>query len=327
MSTGSLKAVMPGADNRYSLVIPVYGNEASIPELLLALVGIDEALEHRLEVVFVVDGSPDRSLELLEEHLPRCSYDSRLLNLSRNFGSFAAIRAGLAEASATYFAVMAADLQEPPELIINFFRALESEPIDVTVGVRSGRRDPALSSLSARLFWSVYMRFVQPEMPAGGVDVFGCNAQVRDQLLVLDESNSTLVGLLFGLGFRRKEIEYERRERAHGKSGWTFAKKARYVFDSIYAFSDLPIRVLVATGFVGLLVSVLFALVVIVARAGGLIVVPGYAAIIITITFFAALNTLALGVLGAYMWRAFENTKGRPHAIVMSKSRFIGRKS
>lgn len=327
MSTGSSTPATPGADNRYSLVIPVYGNEGSIPELLLELAGIDEALEHRLEVVFVVDGSPDHSLELLEEHLPRCSYDSRLLSLSRNFGSFAAIRAGLAEGNGPYFAVMAADLQDPPELIIDFFRALESEPVDVTVGIRGGRRDPALSSLSARLFWSVYKRFVQPEMPTGGVDVFGCNTQVRDQLVVLDESNSTLVGLLFWLGFRRKEIEYERRERVHGKSHWTLAKKARYLFDSIYAFSDLPIRVLIASGAVGLVVSVIFAIVVIIARMSGLTEVPGYTAIIITIVFFAALNMFALGVLGAYVWRAFENTKGRPQAVVMSKSRFNGRKS
>lgn len=315
---------MPGTPSRYSLVVPVYGNEGSIPELLLALAGIDEALDHALEAVFVVDGSPDRSLELLEEHLPRCPYGSRLLHLSRNFGSFAAIRAGLGEATGPYYAVMAADLQEPPELIVEFFRTLESEPVDVTVGVRTGRRDPALSSLFSRLFWSVYRRLVQREMPRGGVDVFGCSQAVRDQLLALDESNSTLVGLLFWLGFRRVEIGYERRERTHGRSGWTFARKARYLFDSIYAFSDLPIRLLVATGALGLVVSVVFALVVLVARLRGLIEVPGYAAIILTIVFFAALNTFALGVLGAYVWRAFENTKGRPPVVVMSRRRFDG---
>ncbi len=311
-----------GPPSLYSLVIPVFGNEGSIPELLLALAGIDAALAHRLEVVFVVDGSPDRSFELLGEHLPNCAFASQLVRLSRNFGSFPAIRAGLAIARGPYFAVMAADLQEPPELILDFFRALESEAIDITVGTRASRSDPALSSAAARLFWSLYKRFVQGEMPPGGVDIFGCNTQVRDQLLSLDESNSSLVGLLFWLGFRRKEFPYERRERVHGESGWTLSKKVRYLSDSIYAFSDLPIRLLIGTGAVGVVVSISFGIVVLAARLGGMIEVPGYAAIVLTVVFFAALNMFTLGVLGAYIWRTFENTKGRPDSIVMSADEF-----
>jgi len=130
------------------------------------------------------------------------------------------------------------------------------------------------------------------------------------------------VGLLFWVGFRREEIPYERRERMHGKSGWTFAKKFKYLVDSIYAFSDLPIRLLVATGAIGLLTSIAFTAVVVVARVLGRIDVPGYAAIIITIVFFSALNLFVLGLLGAYIWRAFENTKRRPASIVMSVENF-----
>jgi glycosyltransferase involved in cell wall biosynthesis len=313
---------MVGMHSQFSLVVPVYMNEGSIPELLLAIGNIDAELDHRLEVVFVVDGSPDRSMELLKEYLPGCAFASRLIELSRNFGSFAAVRAGLAAASGPFFAVMAADLQEPPGLIVEFFRALESETADITIGTRSSRNDPALSAAIARLFWSLYKRFVQSEMPTGGVDVFGCNQRVRDQLLLLEESNSSLVGLLFWMGFRRKEIPYERLERQHGKSGWTLSKKFRYLFDSIYAFSDLPVRLLVGTGAIGLLTSVLLGAVILIARLLGLIEVPGYAATIMTIIFFGALNTFALGVLGAYVWRAFENTKGRPESIVMSNDEF-----
>lgn len=322
MSTESSKPATNGATSRYSVVVPVYRNEGSIPELLLALAGIDAALDHRLEVVFVVDGSPDGSVHLLEEHLPNCRFASRLILLSRNFGSFSAIRVGLARASGPYFAVMAADLQEPPELIIQLFRALESEPVDVTIGTRTSRSDPSFARAAARMYWALYRRWVQTDMPSGGVDIFGLNTRVRDHLLSLDESNSTLVGLLFWLGFRRKEIPYERRERTHGKSAWTLEKKSRYLFDSLYAFSDLPIRLLVGTGVVGLLTSIVFGLIVFFARLSGRIEVPGYAAIVITIVFFGALNTFALGVLGGYIWRAFENTKGRPGSIVMSVDEF-----
>jgi hypothetical protein len=221
---------------------------------------------------------------------------------------------------------MAADLQEPIDLVHDFFRALESEPIQVTVGMRQHREDPLLSRWSSRAFWFLYRRLVQPEMPPGGVDTFGCNREVRDRLLNLGESNTSLVGLLFWVGFERKLIPYERRSRPYGRSAWTWSKKLRYLSDSVFAFSDLPIQLLIMVGAIGMVVSPVFAAIVFVARMQGLIVVPGYAAIVLTVIFFGALNLFALGIIGAYVWRAFENTKRRPAAIVMSRAEFERKK-
>lgn len=306
----------------YSLVVPIYRNEESILDLLGVVEVLNARLDRELEVVFVVDGSPDGSQQILESELPKRDFDSQLLLLSRNFGSFAAIRAGLAEASGPYFAVMAADLQEPPELVLEFFRALTAEPVDLVLGAREGREDPIASRWAAGLFWWIYRTLVQPEMPRGGVDVFGCNRAVRDRLLALRESNSSLVGLLLWVGFRRKLIPYRRVRRARGKSAWTRSKKLRYLSDSMFGFSDLPIRLLLGAGGLGMAASLLFGAIVFAARLLGLIEVPGYSAIVIAISFFAALNMFGLGVIGSYVWRAFENTKGRPGAIVMSKARF-----
>lgn len=306
----------------YSLVIPVYNNEGSIHELLLVLNEMNQKLRGQLEVVFVVDGSPDQSGELLEARLPGCGFSSKLIRLSRNFGSFAAVRAGMEAARGPYFAAMAADLQEPPDLVLEFFRVLESEPVDITVGTRESRDDPLLSRWSSQLFWNVYRRFVQPEMPRGGVDIFGCNLAVRNQLLSLQESNSSLVGLLFWLGFQRKLIGYRRRARRHGRSGWTLRRKIDYLMDSMFAFSDLPIRVLILVGALGLGLSATLGTLVLIGRVSGGISVPGYSATVVTITFFAALNALGLGIIGSYVWRAFENTKQRPQAIVKSRSEF-----
>jgi glycosyltransferase involved in cell wall biosynthesis len=306
----------------YSLVIPVYRNEGSIPELVDAVTELDGKLGGRLEVVFVVDGSPDRCAELLRERLPALGVEARLLVLSRNFGSFPAVRAGLAEAQGPYYATLAADLQEPPELVLSYFQALESGEVDVALGQREGRDDPLISRLSSSLFWFLYRRFVQREMPKGGVDSFGCNQAFRDRLLALEESNSTLVGLIFWLGFRRKLIPYRRHARRHGRSAWTLGKKTRYLLDSVFAFSDLPIRLLVLLGGLGLMLSVSLSLVVVLARFTGTIEVPGYAATVLVISFFAALNSFGLGILGSYVWRAFENTKGRPQVVVMDRSEF-----
>jgi len=307
---------------RYSLVVPVYRNEEMIPDLLSALQGVDSALGGGLEVVFAVDGSPDRSLARLVELLPRTGLTAKLLEMSRNFGAFAAIRAGLTEASGPYFAVMAADLQEPPELAVEFFRRLEQGTCDVVCGVRAARDDPWRTRLASNLFWALYRRLVQPEMPPGGVDVFGCNLAARDALVALSEAHSSLVGQLLWIGMRRDLVPYHRRARRHGKSGWTLRRKITYMLDSSLAFSDLPIRLLFGVGMLALAVAIVYGAIVLFARVTGLINEPGYAPTVLLISGFGALNALGLSVVGAYAWRAFENTKARPLAIVQRRLMF-----
>lgn len=308
----------------YSLVIPVYKNEGSIPELISAIEALNRDLGCQLEVVFVVDGSPDDSYGKLSTGLTNAAFRSTLICLSRNFGSFAAIRTGLAAATGPLFAVMAADLQEPPELVREMFLALRDEEVDVTLGVRASREDPGLSKLFSSMFWSVYCRFIQREMPQGGVDMFGCNQKVRDCLLALDESNSTLVGLLLWIGFKRRQIPYHRRARTAGKSGWTFRRKFRYMTDSMFAFSHLPIIALNVFGLLGVVASMLIGSAVLLSWSFDLIDVSGYTPIMLSIMFFGALNIFGLGLLGSYIWRAFENTKRRPNYIEMSREHFPG---
>lgn len=305
-----------------TLVIPVYRNEASLTELLLAMNGLHQSMTEGFEVVFVIDGSPDRSYEILREALPKQAYASRLVLLSRNFGSFAAIRAGMAAGNGEYFAVMAADLQEPPELVLEMNRLLREGKTDVVVAVREGRADPLLTRLPAALFWGLYRRFVVPEIPPGGVDVFACNRVFRDQLLQLEERHSSLIAQIFWLGFRRGFINYERQSRQHGKSAWTLRKKINYLMDSVFAFTDLPIRLLIRLGGGAALLSGLFGIFVILARLFGDIAVPGYAATMVTIVFFGALNLFALGIVGSYAWRTYENTKARPLHVVLRQHAF-----
>lgn len=305
-----------------SLIVPVYRNEQSIPALLDAVDALDRALQGELEAVFVVDGSPDRSLEVLAERLPGASFRSQLVALSRNFGSFAAITAGLRAARGGIFAVMAADLQEPPELVLEFVRILGEGSADVVVGTRSGRDDPLMSRMASRLFWWLYRRLVQPQIPRGGIDVFGCNEAFRQHLLSLPERNSTLVGLLVWLGFRRQEVPYVRQARQHGRSGWSFRRKLRYLLDSVFAFSDLPVRILSLAGLVGLGLSLILGTLVLVTRLVGDIPVPGYSATVLVVMFFGGLNSLGIGILGEYLWRAFENTKQRPAYVVAASAAF-----
>jgi polyisoprenyl-phosphate glycosyltransferase len=307
-----------------SLVVPVFRNEDSLPDLIGVLGALSEAMGGDFEAVLVVDGSPDRSLEVLSERLPSAPFPSQLIALSRNFGSFSAIRAGLAHARGEIMAVMAADLQEPPDLVLGFREKLQSGDYDVAVGRRDGRGDPWSVRLGSSLFWSCYRRLVQREVPDGGVDVFACTREFRDHLLALGERNSTLVGLVFWLGFRRAEVSYTRAVRKHGKSAWTFGRRLRYLLDSTFAFSDLPMKLLTLAGALGVGVSIILALVVLVTRLRGGIPIPGYAATVLIVMFFGGLNSLGLGMVGEYIWRTFENTKGRPDHVVACRHNFPG---
>lgn len=307
-----------------SVVVPVYKNAETISALLDSLGELSRRLESKLEVVFVVDGSPDDSYLRLRQGLLNRPFASQLVLLSRNFGSFSAIRAGLQFARGDRFAALAADLQEPPELILEFDKHLRTRSYDVVIGTRGKRADPFLSRLSSNVFWALYRRWVQPEIPKGGVDVFGCSKQVRDELLRLDESNSSLVGLLFWVGFARKSVPYDRRARLAGRSAWTLPRKLRYLSDSVFNFTDLPVRLLFRLGLFGTVSSLVAGAVVIAAKLSGQIPVAGYTATVLLVIFFGALNCLGLGIIGGYAWRTLENTKRRPNFLVASRAVFEG---
>lgn len=309
---------------RYSVVVPVYGNARSLPQVVEALQWLQGRLDGRLEGVFVIDGSPDDSAAVLRTLLPSSSLATQLIAHSRNFGSFAAIRTGFEAARGDYVAAMAADLQEPIELIEDFFAKLSSGEWDVAVGTRTKRQDPGLSKLLSRIYWAFYRRVIDRNMPPGGVDIFATTRAAATQLVALGESHSSLVGQLFWLGYRRVEVPYERRAREHGESGWSFRKRYRYLLDSIFSFSSLPVTLILVVGTVGTVGSFIAALVVLITWAIGGIPVPGYTATMLVMLFATGAILSALGIVGTYVWRTFENTKQRPVSVVMARETFGG---
>lgn len=296
-----------------SLVVPVYGNSATIDALVTAIEGIREQIDGELEVVFVIDGSPDDSRSQLLTVLQDSDLSARIVDHSRNFGSFAAIRTGMSLARGERIAVMAADLQEPPELIVEFLRRLAGSNVDVVAGERASRNDRG--DLASKSYWRLYRRFVMPEIPPEGVDVFACTAAVRDVICSLESVHTSLVAQLFWVGFRRELVPYDRGS-SPGPSGWTLRRKLRYLSDSVFAFTDLPVRALWLIGLAGLTLGLIVAMAVLIARLSGAIDVPGYTATVLVIVFFGSLNMVGLGIIGSYVWRAYETTKGRPGAIV-----------
>lgn len=306
----------------YSVVIPVYTNAAFIPQLIAALTSLNEQLGGGMEAVFVVDGSPDESAALLLKQAPAAPFRSQVLLHSRNFGAFAAIRSGFLSARGDYVAAMAADLQEPIELVRDFFTELSTGDWDVAVGRRVSRDDPALTKFLSRTYWSMYRRWVLPEMPVGGVDVFACTRDVAEKFGHLEESHSSLIGLLFWLGYRRVEVPYTRVAREHGKSSWSMKKRFKYLSDSVFSFTSLPISIILTVGSIGAAAALLFALATLISWLIGAIPVPGYTTLMIVTLFSTGSILVALGIVGTYVWRAYENTKKRPQSVVMRHETF-----
>ncbi|MDH6239033.1 glycosyltransferase [Aurantimicrobium minutum] len=302
----------------YTIVVPVYKNTETLEELLLRLEDLNSQLSSVLEVVFVIDGSPDNSGNFLRKELPKFDFKSQLVEHSRNFGAFAAIKTGLSISSGEYVSVMAADLQEPISLTVQIFEKLQTNQFDVVVGRRISRDDPRMSRLASAVFWSLYRQLINPDVPRGGVDMFGCNRKVIQQLIKLNESHSSLIGMLFWVGYRRCTVPYVRQARKKGKSAWTFRKKISYLLDSIFSFTNLPLIVLTFLGVLGVAFTFVAGLFVFISWLSGSISEPGYTPIVLAILFSTFMLMASVGTVGMYVWRTYENSKNRPGAIVMS---------
>ena len=298
-----------------SIVVPVYKNEGSIEHLLNRISEISGAVTGSVEAVFVVDGSPDKSLEVLRSSLPRDGFDSKVLLLSRNFGAFSAIRAGLREARGEATVVMAADLQEPTSLILDMLGIVQRDEADVAVGVRQSRKDGVVSRTLSAVFWKVFNRVSSLELPRGGVDIFALSRSACETLNSFEESSTSLIGLIYWMGFRRQEVPYHRVERQVGKSSWSLQKRINYAKDSITAFSEFPLSVFLWSGVIGAVVSLVFALI----GAFQYMFTSDHQSqreiTAIGLLFVASYLMAGLGIIGTYLWRLAENVRNRPDSI------------
>lgn len=306
----------------YSLIIPIYKNSASLKELLVQLLSLNKKLNYELECVFIIDGNPENEFQILKNILAKQKIKSQIIVHSRNFGSLEAIKTGLEYANGQYYANFAADLQESPKLIEKIFKKLSENQTDIVITKRTGREDGFINNLFSNIFWKFYRKFINSDIPLGGIDVFACNQKVRDILISFKEKHSSLIGQLFWIGFKKEIIEYKRYKRKYGKSAWTFKRKFEYMMDSIYSFSDIPIRLISTLGICGILFFTIFSFIALISIFKGNIIVPDYNHILLFIFIFFSINSLSFIIIGQYLWRIFENTKSRPNTIVMERLKY-----
>ena len=298
--------------HKLSIVIPVYCNEGNLIPLYEDLCKkVLNRTDLEFEIVLVDDGSYDRSWKVIEELKKK---DKRIVSmrLSRNFGSHAAILCGLEHCSGDCAVIKAADMQEPSELLLDMYEEWRNG-YNVVLAVRETRED---KSFFSDLYYSLTRRFIFPNMPEHGFDIFLVDRKVIEVLKNLDEKNSAITGQILWSGFRTKEVRYARKQREIGKSKWTLKKKIRLVTDTLFSFSVLPITFISFAGVLMTFISFLWALFIVIQRLQGKIYVEGYTTLMVFQLFSFGIIMLTLGVIGNYLWRSFDASRNRPVYIV-----------
>ncbi|HEY6909619.1 MAG TPA: glycosyltransferase family 2 protein [Myxococcales bacterium] len=301
-----------------SLVLPIFNEEAVIPELHARLQKFLPALGVATEVVFVDDGSRDRSLELLKK-LSAAEPRYRVLSFARNFGHQAAITAGLDQARGEAVVVMDADLQDPPEVVLEMV-AKWREGFDVVYGRRRTREgETRLKLLTAKWFYRIFARLIPIEVPLDTGDFRLMSRRIVMVLRELRETHRFIRGLVAWLGFRQTAVLYDRPVRFAGETKFPFAKMLRFAIDGITSFSILPLRFATWLGMFISLCSVAVAIWAVVARFVFHATVPGWTTVIVMVSLLAAVQLIMTGILGEYIGRIYEQVKLRPLYVVSEK--------
>lgn len=299
----------------FSIIVPVYYNALNIPHLIPRLQKLQESLpDYGLEFVFVDDGSGDDSFRLLAEAQKQ---DARIkvIKLSRNFGSMAAIQAGLNYATGDCVGVIAADLQDPPELFLEMIRQWEQGK-KVVLGIREGRKDTAWQTIFSGAYYYLLRKFALADYPRGGFDMVLIDRQIVDELRRITEKNTNIMSLIFWLGYDRGSVSYVRQQREAGASRWTVAKKIKLFIDTFINFSYVPIRFISGIGVATAFISFAYGLLVILLRCFGIISVAGWTILVVILTFLLGLIMIMLGIIGEYLWRILDESRKRPPYII-----------
>jgi len=309
-----------------SIIIPVYYNAESLWELFERFQLLELKLQARsvaLELIFVDDGSGDNSFEVLLA-IKKQRPETKLVRLTRNFGGTASSWSGFPYATGDCIAVVAADLQEPPEQILPMLDAWE-QGHKLVFSHRRSRKDPFLTKLLAKLYYKVLDALVVKGFPQGGTDMILMDKSLLPYVKGLaGRINYSLY--LFWLGFETKFLPYDRAERKYGKSRWTFKKKFFYFIDTITGFSVTPLRLVSGIGLGVSLVSLIYGIKLVTYALLNGIEVPGFITLAVLISFSTAIIVTMLSIIGEYLWRIFEITSHHPKSVIaknISGTRFI----
>jgi len=297
-----------------SLIIPVYNEKMVLPELTSRVRQVMDSIDKAFEVIIVDDGSTDGTMTELKAVHDR---DNRfkILSLSRNFGHQAAYTAGLNYAKGDFVAMMDGDLQDPPELIAEMFEKLRSENLDIVYGKRISRNEKGIRKALIKLFHLVFRKMsnLQHIKEVGNFSIMSRKALTV--FLSLTERNRYLPGLRAFIGFEQGYVEYSRAARGEGEAKMSMGNLFSLAMDAFFSFSDLPVKICLYSGLVGVILIILAIIYIIIGKITGLAPL-GWSSTILSIYFIGSVQLLSIGILGEYVYRIYKETKDRPIFIV-----------
>ena len=302
-----------------SLMVPCYNEEEALPYLYDALCKVmEECSKYEYELIFVNDGSRDRTLSVLKDMAEK---DSRVryISFSRNFGKEAAMYAGLDAAKGEWIGLLDADMQDPPSLLPEMFEALEKDECDIVATRRVSRKgEPPIRSWFARRFYHLINKFTDVEIVDGARDFRVMKRPVVDAILSLKERQRFSKGIFAWVGFRTKWLEYENVERVAGETKWSFWKLFRYAIEGIVSFTTAPLRIAMIVGFLTSLGAFIYLLYYFI---HALIYqtwekAAGYPSLLSFMLFLGGMVLMALGIIGEYLAKTYIEVKNRPLYVI-----------
>ena len=305
-----------------SVIVPVYNEEVVINEMYSRLTKVLETGEINFEIIFINDGSTDHTFSVLKQ---LCDQDKRikLISFSRNFGHQIAITAGMDRSSGKAVVVIDADLQDPPEVIIDMVKKWQ-EGYNVVYGVRKKRKgENAFKLATASLFYRILKKMTPVGIPVDTGDFRLLDRKVVDQLKIMRERSRFVRGMVSWVGFKQAGVAYVREKRFAGETKYPLKKMIRFAMDGILSFSQLPLKLSSALGFFCSGLSFLFIVYgLIIKYFFPLRAIPGWASIFVAILFIGGVQLICIGILGEYLGRIYEEIKGRPLYIIDEEINF-----
>jgi polyisoprenyl-phosphate glycosyltransferase len=299
----------------YTIVVPIYNEEETLPELVRRLTGVLDGLDGPAETIFVDDGSSDRSYELMlqaREADPR----HKILRLSRNFGHQLAVTAGLDAAAGAAVVVMDADLQDPPEVVLEM-AARWREGYDVVYAVREERHgETRFKRATAAAFYRIFSGMSEVDVPLDVGDFRLVDRRALDAFRSMRETNRYVRGMFSWIGFRQVGVPFTRDERYAGETKYPLRKMIKFATDGIVSFSAAPLRLALKVGLIVSAFSFVLGAVFLISKFAGLYSVPGLASVAVFVAFLGGIQLLLLGVMGEYIARIHDEVKRRPLYLV-----------
>ena len=316
-----MERTTPALPVELSVVIPIYNSASIFPELYARLRSTLEKTVPSFEIVTVLDGCRDASLAVISgfaAHDPRL----KVIELSRNFGHQAAVTAGLHHASGDLVAILDDDLEDPPEVLPSFIEKIR-EGFEVVYGIRKKRKRSLVIRLLYNSFYRLSGKLIDIPIPHDAGDFCAMTRQVQQVLVSMPENNRYLRGMRAWAGFKQTGIEYDRGERFAGSSGYTLRNYFTLAFNGIFSFSFRPLKYVTFAGiFIALLSFAYAAWIVFLKLSGHMPDVPGWTFLSVSVLFLSGIQLIAMGIIGEYIARIYDEVKHRPPYVIRTKIGF-----